>query len=120
VALADGLCEAGLLSFEGNERFSVTSAGIDTFAGLGIDVDELSAAGRPLTRVCADWSEQSRHLAGSLGGALTTELLRRGWVLGREAGRIVDVSPEVLEELTARFGVDPDALSSWRDDQTAA
>jgi DNA-binding transcriptional ArsR family regulator len=120
VALADGLCEAGLLSFEGNERFSVTSAGIDAFADIGIDIDELSAATRPLTRVCADWSEQSRHLAGSLGGALTSELLRRGWVLGREASRVVDVSPEGLEELTARFGVDPDALSSTRGDQAAA
>ena len=120
VALADGLCRAGLLSLDGGVRFVVTTTGIDTFADLGIDVDELSAAARPLTRVCADWSEQSWHLAGSLGGALTAELLRRGWVLGREASRVVDVSAEGLEELTARLGVDPEALSSSSDGQAAA
>ena len=50
---------------------------------------------RPLARVCADWSEQRQHLAGSLGGAFTSELLRRGWV---------------VEALTTRLGVDPAAL----------
>jgi hypothetical protein len=30
------------------------------------------------------------------------------------------VSPEGLEELTERFGVDPEALSSSRGDQAAA
>ena len=70
----------------------------------------LSAAPRPLTRACADWSEQREHLAGSLGGAVTRELLRRGWVVGREASRVVDVSAEGYEALTSRLGVDPEGL----------
>jgi hypothetical protein len=119
VALADGMCEAGLLVLDGGERFLVTPAGSDAFAELGIDVDELSAQPRPLTRVCADWSEQRQHLAGSLGGALTSELLRRGWVTGREASRVVDVSPQGFDELTSRLGVDPDGLPRPRSERAA-
>jgi DNA-binding transcriptional ArsR family regulator len=110
VALARGLCESGLLWLDGGERFVVTSHGADAFGGLGIDVERLSAAPRPLTRVCVDWSERRQHLAGSLGGALAAELLRRDWVHGREASRVVDVTPEGFEALTERFGVDPAAL----------
>ena len=110
VAIADGMCDAGLLVLDGSERFLVTDAGSDAFAELGIDVEELASLPRPLTRVCADWSEQRQHLAGSLGGALTSELLRRGWVTGREASRVVDVSPEGFEALTSRLGVDPEGL----------
>jgi DNA-binding transcriptional ArsR family regulator len=109
VALADGLCSAGLLSLE-EEGFVVTSVGNEVFGELGIDVEELAAAPRPLTRVCPDWSEQREHMAGSLGGALTGELLRRGWVIGREASRVVDVSAEGFDALTSRLGVDPAAL----------
>jgi hypothetical protein len=57
-----------------------------------------------------DWSERRLHLAGSLGGALAAELLRRDWVHGREASRVVDVTPEGLEALSDRFGVDPGEL----------
>jgi DNA-binding transcriptional ArsR family regulator len=110
VALAEGLCNAGLLSLEEGVRYVVTATGGDAFAGLGIDVAELAASPRPLTRVCPDWSERRRHLAGSLGGALTAELLHRNWVIGREASRVVDLSPEGFEALTTRLGVDPAAL----------
>ena len=110
VAIADGMCDAGLLVLDGGVRFLVTDAGSDALAELDIDVEELAALPRPLTRVCADWSEQRQHLAGSLGGALTAELLRRGWVTGREASRVVDVSSEGFEALTTRLGVDPEAL----------
>jgi DNA-binding transcriptional ArsR family regulator len=110
VGLADGLCAAGLLELERGERFIVTAAGVATFGELGIDVEALARAPRPVTRVCADWSEGRQHLAGSLGGALTGELLRRGWVVGREASRVVDVSDEGFEELTRRLGVPASAL----------
>ncbi len=84
-----------------SERFVVTDAGSDAFGELGIDVDELAAAPRPLTRVCADWSEQREHLAGSLGRRAHGELLRRGWVIGPRGERVVDVSAEGFEALTA-------------------
>jgi DNA-binding transcriptional ArsR family regulator len=105
VALADGLCARGLLVLDEAERFVVTDAGIDAFGGLGIDLERLGQAPRPLTRACVDWSERRHHLAGSLGGALAGELLRRGWVLSREASRVVDLTDEGLEALSTRFGL---------------
>jgi DNA-binding transcriptional ArsR family regulator len=120
VALADGLCAAGFLSIAEIDYFVVTPSGAAAFGDLGIDVVQLSASPRPLTRACADWSEQRQHLAGSLGGALSAELLRRGWVIGREASRVVDVSPEGVEALTTRLGVDPAALVRAPDGMAAA
>jgi DNA-binding transcriptional ArsR family regulator len=106
VALADGLCTRGLLVLDEAERFIVTDAGIDGFGGLGIDLERLAQAPRPLTRACVDWSERRHHLAGSLGGALAGELLRRGWVLSREASRVVDLTADGREALGTRFGLD--------------
>jgi DNA-binding transcriptional ArsR family regulator len=110
VALARGLCDSGLLWLDGGERFVVTTKGAEAFGDLGIDIERLSAEPRPLTRVCVDWSERRHHLAGSLGGALAAELLRRDWVHGREASRVVDVTPDGLDALAHRLGVDVGAL----------
>jgi hypothetical protein len=84
----------------------VTAQGAAAFGELGIDVERLGHAPRPLTRACTDWSERRHHLAGSLGGALAAELLRRDWVRTREASRVVDVTPHGLAELGARLGFD--------------
>lgn len=112
VVLAHGLCERGLLELDDLERFVITPAGETAFRELGIDVELLAQAPRPLTRACTDWSERSHHLAGSLGGALTAELLRRDWVRTREASRVVDVTAEGLVALGERFGFDAEAFES--------
>jgi DNA-binding transcriptional ArsR family regulator len=112
VALADGLREQGLLVLDEVDRFVVTDAGSEAFGGLGIDLERLAQAPRPLTRACVDWSERRHHLAGSLGGALAGELLRRGWVLSREASRVVDLTDDGLEALSARFGLDAGAFET--------
>jgi len=62
------------------------------FGDFGIDVHRLEARTRPLLRPCLDWSEQRYHLGGSLGAALTSALLQRRWICGREASRIVTVT----------------------------
>jgi DNA-binding transcriptional ArsR family regulator len=112
VALADGFRARGLLVLDDAERFVVTDAGADAFAELGIDLGRLAEAPRPLTRACVDWSERRHHLAGSLGGALAGELLRRGWVLSREASRVVDLTDEGLAALSARFSLDAEAFEA--------
>jgi DNA-binding transcriptional ArsR family regulator len=112
VALADGLCVRGLLVLDEAERFVVTDAGVAAFGELGIDLERLAQAPRPLTRACVDWSERRHHLAGSLGGALAGELLRRGWVLSREASRIVELTAEGRDALSTRFGLDAGAFDT--------
>jgi DNA-binding transcriptional ArsR family regulator len=104
VGLVRSLCDRGLLELERSERFSIASAGSSAFGELGIDVEQLATTPRPLTRACIDWSERSHHLAGSLGSALASELLRRDWIRTREASRVVDVTPAGITELAARFG----------------
>jgi DNA-binding transcriptional ArsR family regulator len=108
VALADHLVLAGLLE-RGPNDFRVTAAGKLAFAELGIDVAGLEARPRPVTRACLDWSERRHHLAGSLGAALSAELMRRGWVDTREASRVITVTPEGQAALLDRFGIAPRA-----------
>jgi DNA-binding transcriptional ArsR family regulator len=106
VVLTEQLVARGLLT----TGYDVTPAGRVAFASLGIDADALAARPRPLTRACLDWSERRHHLAGSLGAALSAELVRRGWVATREASRVVSVTPEGHAALEERFGVDPALL----------
>jgi DNA-binding transcriptional ArsR family regulator len=108
VALRDGLLERALLTPEGQ----VTPRGRLALAALEIDIDELAEHGRPLTRACADWSEQSHHLAGGLGAALTNEIIRRGWVRTREASRVVTVTPAGATGLREHFGVEGRCMRS--------
>ena len=103
VVVAEGLVARGLLT----AGYDVTPAGRVAFGALGIDTAELSARPRPLTRGCLDWSERRHHLAGSLGAALSAELVRRGWVATREASRVVSVTPQGRAALRERFGVEP-------------
>jgi DNA-binding transcriptional ArsR family regulator len=106
VVLTEQLIAGGLL----RDDYSVTAAGHAALAGLGIDAAELAARPRPLTRACLDWSERRHHLAGSLGAALSAELIRRGWLATREASRVVSVTPAGRAGLLEHFGVDPARL----------
>ena|SRR5579862_1804262 len=101
VQLREGMEKRGLLLQE-SDRFSVTPSGTGFFADLGIQVEELRKARRPLARLCIDWTERVPHLGGSLGAALLSRLLEKRW-LTRVAGcRQVVVTPvgrQCLQEL---------------------
>jgi DNA-binding transcriptional ArsR family regulator len=105
VALATAMIDKRWLSGT-DDDYRVTEDGIVGLAQVGIDVHLLAARSRPLTRSCLDWSEQRPHLAGSIGAALTGELLRRGWLEAREASRVVSVTEEGQTRLGAWLGID--------------
>jgi DNA-binding transcriptional ArsR family regulator len=109
VALATAMTERGWLSSDG-DQYVVTGGGIDGLAQIGIDVQLLATRPRPLARSCLDWSEQAPHLAGSVGAALTAELLRRGWLEAREASRVVAVTDEGQARLGAWLQIDRDSF----------
>ncbi|MFZ0078236.1 MAG: transcriptional regulator, partial [Trebonia sp.] len=80
--------------------------GARVFAGVGIDVGAVPRRTRPLLRPCMDWTERRHHLAGSLGAALTAELMRRDWLRRHEASRAVTVTPDGYSGLNAWLGID--------------
>jgi DNA-binding transcriptional ArsR family regulator len=73
------------------------------FAPLGIDVDALSNARRPLTRTCLDWSERRPHLAGSLGAAILARVFTLRWARRELDGRAVIFSPSGERAFRAHF-----------------
>ncbi len=85
VALHDGLLARGWLA----PGLVPTAQGAAAFEDLGIDMDELGKARRPLCRACLDWSERRTHLAGGLGAALFAAFEDRGWLKRVPGARVV-------------------------------
>jgi hypothetical protein len=86
VLVHDSLAGRGLMSV-GRDGTELSDSGADFFATLGIDVGALSARRRPLCRVCLDWSERRYHLGGSLGAALLSHCVDRGWARRARSSR---------------------------------
>ncbi len=59
--------------------YTLTQKGIDKFAQLGIDLEQLKRKGGRLTKQCLDFSERKNHLGGKLGDALLTVFIKKGW-----------------------------------------
>ena len=61
-------------------------------ARIGLELDGLPPR-RPAVRRCLDWSERRPHVAGSLGAAICTRALERGWVTRLPGSRAVRLTP---------------------------
>ena len=117
VSVTEALIDRGVVSAE--ERagevggaFALTPGGAGEFGRFGIEVDRLERRTRPLLRPCLDWSERRFHLAGSLGTALTRNMIERRWITTREASRIVVVTEAGETGLREWPGVDLAQLRS--------
>jgi DNA-binding transcriptional ArsR family regulator len=73
VDVTEALVGAGQL-LDSADSFAPTAVGERAFGAIGIDLDTLRRARRPVSRSCLDWSERRPHLAGSLGAALLARL----------------------------------------------
>jgi DNA-binding transcriptional ArsR family regulator len=102
VALTCALCERYCFC-DGDAGYTLTDKGQSWFHGLGIDVNELRAGRRPLTRRCLDWSERRSHLAGALGAALARRLLELKWIARVHGSRAVRLTQRGEAELGARL-----------------
>ncbi|AHH20025.1 transcriptional regulator, ArsR family [Nocardia nova SH22a] len=78
----------------------------DIFGELGIDLDAVRSARRPLLRFCVDWSEQRHHLSGALGAAVLTRMESAGWVDRPGARRTLRVTNRGAVVLDRVLGVD--------------
>jgi DNA-binding transcriptional ArsR family regulator len=102
VAVTRALCDHSYIH-DGEVGYMVTDTGKAWFATLGVDVEELRASRRPLTRRCLDWSERRPHLAGGLGAALANRLVKLNWITRARTGRIVHLTEKGERALRARL-----------------
>jgi DNA-binding transcriptional ArsR family regulator len=104
VLVHDALLARGVLDRTGG--LALTPAGAEWLAGLGVPVEPLRAARRPLLRDCLDWTERRPHLAGALGAGLCRRFLDLGWT-ARGTGRAIRLTPAGRTALPAALGLTP-------------
>lgn len=93
----------------------ITAAGLDWFAGFGIDVQAVTSQRRMMCRACLDWSERRHHLAGAWGSALLQRLFELGWARRVKDTRIVQFTPPGERAFQATFGATPTQSRSTAD-----
>jgi DNA-binding transcriptional ArsR family regulator len=86
-ATGDRLSSAGR-----GEQYRLTRTGVESLREWGLAHERLDVT-RPL-RYCVDWTEQTHHLAGPLGTAITDRLFELGWVVRGKVPRSVELTPE--------------------------
>ncbi|MFG3555975.1 ArsR/SmtB family transcription factor [Micromonospora sp. NPDC047557] len=102
VLMYDALLAAGRL--DRSSGLALTRDGWAWVTELGVPVDVLRAARRPVVRDCLDWTERRSHLAGALGAALRHQFSELGWITPG-AGRAVRLTPMGRAALAESLGV---------------
>lgn len=102
VRMLDSLVSQGAVSSDG-ENLALTAEGEHQLQEIGIEVSALKALRRPMCRACLDWSERRTHLAGSLGKALLSHFLEKGWARRVAKTRTVSFSPEGERQFNLLF-----------------
>ncbi|MDK1488823.1 winged helix-turn-helix domain-containing protein [Sinorhizobium sp. 7-81] len=88
VRMLDSLVAARQIAVTG-EDLALTDGGRARVEALGIDYAALKKSRRPICRTCLDWSERRSHLAGSLGEALLTLFIDKGWAKREQNSRAI-------------------------------
>ncbi len=91
VRMFDSLKNRGLVLLE-EEEVMLTEEGHEFVEKLGISVESLQTARRPLCRSCLDWSVRRNHLAGALGTALLNQFYNLKWARREVDTRVVSFS----------------------------
>ena len=95
VAIADAALAAGAVE----QDFSLGRGARAWFGELGVDLEALPRARRPVLRVCTDWTERCEHLAGALGAAICSAVLDAGWAVRQPLSRALRLTPRGETEL---------------------
>lgn len=103
IALFQGMLARGLVC-ETEDDVTLTSAGAEFLSGFGVDIDTLKRGKTPLCRPCLDWSARRSHLAGSVGRAMLTQMLRLRWAHRVEGTRVVKFAPKGEAAFAQTFG----------------
>lgn len=108
VRIFESISRRGLLRLA-EDRVDVTAEGAAFFTELGLPVETLLAARRPLCRICLDWSERRNHLAGSLGAALLQHMRDREWVRAGRERRVLHLTGAGMRAIDELFPSEADA-----------
>ena len=102
VRMLDSFVSRGVIRTDG-ENLMVTEQGRVDIGQIGIDVAPLASNRRPLCKSCLDWSERRSHLAGTLGKALLSHFLEKGWARRSSESRAVLFTPEGERKFLSLF-----------------
>ncbi|MEN1970063.1 helix-turn-helix domain-containing protein [Lentibacillus sp. N15] len=105
VALTNSMVNMGYLK-DGKKEFTVTPNGVEFFHDFGLNLEDLRKKRRSFSRACLDWSERNHHLAGSLGQAITSQLLELNWIDRKPASRAVTITEKGCEEFRRHFNLE--------------
>lgn len=105
VRMLDSFVARGAIKTDG-ENLTMTEEGRAELGKLGIDVASLASNRRPLCKSCLDWSERRSHLAGTLGKALLSHFLEKGWARRSGTSRAVLFTPDGERKFVALFPAD--------------
>jgi len=100
VTLLEAILAQGWLVPQG-ATYKITPRGADAFLRRGVDLIAADASARPFARPCADWTEPGEHLAGALGAAVLSRLVRDDVVRRTPRSRVVTVHRPLAEWLGA-------------------
>lgn len=84
----------------------LTDDGAAWLASMNVDVDALRAAPRRFLRLCPDWTEESLHIGGAVGGAILKGLVDRDWLRRVRGTRQVLVTPTGVSGFRSQFDLD--------------
>jgi len=105
VALYDALIRARWLAQRDGD-VTLTKRGREALDALGLDLDALESAKRPLCRACLDWSVRRNHLAGALGAGLLQHVTAQGWARRRDGTRVVTFTSAGERAFRRTFGIE--------------
>jgi len=103
VKLYQGLVGRGVVGIT-SEGITLTEAGEGFLGDWGVDLSALRARRSPLCRECLDWSERRSHLGGSVGRAILSRVLERGWARRLEGTRTIEFSKRGETAFLQTFG----------------
>jgi DNA-binding transcriptional ArsR family regulator len=105
VDLFDALVKARWLAQRDGE-VTLSKRGRDSLDTLGLDMEALEAANRPLCRACLDWSVRRNHLAGALGAGLLQHIYGQAWARRRNGTRVVEFTSAGERAFRRTFGIE--------------
>ena len=85
-------------------QFNLTPTGWKKFEDFGLDLETLILQ-RNFAKACLDWTERKHHLGGVLGRAITTKMLKLGWLARLPETRALRVTETGRSGLEKTFGV---------------